>query len=339
MTLQRASVRRDAAPGAAERIVDRARMAPSIHNTQPWRWRLRSPAELELWADQGRRLVHADADGRQLVVSCGTALHHALVAAHAYGFRTEVERVPDPAAPDLLARVHLAPAPLGAPVDPRAVDDLLTISERSTDRRRFTRWPVAADRVARVARAAAHPDVQLLPLTAPRSRRRVDLLTEQARLAQAHDPVIVAETASWVDRGSHEGIPRAVVPVPRGLRGEHPHRFDTSLVDGSERLVEATEGLVVLLTATDGPLSWLRAGEAASALWLAATREGFSVVPLSQVVEHATSRAALAREVPGPLRRPQLLLRLGWQQIDRSTLPRTPRRPLRDVLDLGDHLL
>ena len=196
-------------------------------------------------------------------------------------------------------------------------------------------WPVPSDRVARLAAAATHPDVQLLPLTAASARRRVDLVTEQARLAQARDLGVVTETARWIDRGGADGIPRGAVPLAQGLRGEHPHRFDTSLVDGTERVVEASEGLVVLLTATDGPLSWLRAGEALSCLWLRATREGFSVVPLSQAVEHAPSRAALAREMPGPLRHPQLLVRVGWQEIGRSTLPRTPRRPLCDVLAPG----
>lgn len=74
------------------------------------------------------------------------------------------------------------------------------------------------------------------------------------------------------------------------------------------------------------------AGETLSALWLRATREGLSVVPLSQVVEVSSTRRSLSHELPEHRSEPQVVLRLGWQEISRSTLPRTPRRPLHDVL-------
>src|SRR6478752_772871 len=53
--------------------------APSIHNTQPWRWKIRSRS-LELWEAHARRLPITDPDGRMAAISCGAALHHARVA-------------------------------------------------------------------------------------------------------------------------------------------------------------------------------------------------------------------------------------------------------------------
>ena len=97
--------------------------------------------------------------------------------------------------------------------------------------------------------------------------------------------------------------------------------------------VEGSDGLVVLCAEDDTHAAWLRAGEGLSALWLHAVREGLSVVPLSQVVEVAETRAALAARAssagwPCPL----LLVRVGWQAISRSQLEPTPRRPLDAVL-------
>ena len=67
-------------------------------------------------------------------------------------------------------------------------------------------------------------------------------------------------------------------------------------------------------------------------MWLAATLTRLSVVPLSQVVEVTETRDALQREVLGGLARPLIMVRVGWQAIGRSHSPRTPRRPVDDVL-------
>jgi hypothetical protein len=77
--------------------------------------------------------------------------------------------------------------------------------------------------------------------------------------------------------------------------------------------------------------SWLGAGQALSALWLQATRDGLSIVPLSQVVEVDETREALHQDVFDGMARPQILVRVGWLESSRSPLDRTPRRPADDV--------
>src|SRR4051794_5877146 len=59
-----------------------ARFAPSKHNTQPWRFVVRGQS-LELLTDTRRALPQSDPLMRELVISCGTALHHVQVAATA----------------------------------------------------------------------------------------------------------------------------------------------------------------------------------------------------------------------------------------------------------------
>ena len=86
-------------------IVAGALRAPSVHNTQPWRWHATSRT-LELHADRSRGLPATDPEGRNLVISCGAALHHAQVVARALGWATHVDRHPDPDDPDLLARLE-----------------------------------------------------------------------------------------------------------------------------------------------------------------------------------------------------------------------------------------
>ena len=102
---------------AMHRIVEAATRAPSVHNTQPWRWRA-SPDVLELFVDRTRRLPATDPDGRNMIISCGAALHHAQVVATALGWAPSVTRHPDPGSPDLLARLELAPSPPCRPREP-----------------------------------------------------------------------------------------------------------------------------------------------------------------------------------------------------------------------------
>jgi len=311
----------------ARRLVSLAVRAPSVHNTQPWSWRVR-PDSIELYADESRRLDAADPTGRNLVISCGAALHHLRVAATASGLLPEVDRLPDPADPDLLARITFTPAP-----PPRtAAADLLAIQERCTDRRRFTSWPVPNERLNVLVRAVDDDGGQAVPVIDVTDRFRVNLLVARSHRLQERDAEIVEEVRRWTDRNAHDGLSSDHLPGRRAVPDELPSRFDEGLLPDDGQEVETSDGVILLCGDDDSRDSWLRAGESLSALWLSAVRDGLSVVPLSQVIEVAETRDALQHQVLGDLAVPLLLVRVGWQAIGRSQLEPTPRRPLDDVL-------
>jgi len=91
------------------KAVERASMAPSVHNTQPWHFVVR-PDVLELRGDSDRQLRALDPTGRQMVISCGCALFNARVGLAA-GRVVQVDRLPDAAEPDLLARLTVLEEP------------------------------------------------------------------------------------------------------------------------------------------------------------------------------------------------------------------------------------
>ncbi|MCU1662063.1 MAG: nitroreductase [Pseudonocardia sp.] len=91
--------------------------------------------------------------------------------------------------------------------------------------------------------------------------------------------------------------------------------------------------LLVLGTASDDPLSQLRAGEALSAVLLHATEVGLATsCPLSQPLEVGTSRVVLRAEVLDGTVSPQLVMRVGWAPIVPPLRP-TPRRPIDDTIE------
>ena len=318
---------------AFRRAVDLARRAPSVYNTQPWTWSIHGGA-LELHADRTRGLEASDPEGRNLVMSCGTALHHALVAARALGWAPVVDALPDPRDPDLLARIRLRPAEV--PVD--AAQWFEAIDSRCTDRRRFTSWPIPDERLQRLSSVTKSLGATVVPILDPRKRLWLERLVDRAMEVQDQDLRVRMEERAWTGHSADDGL---IDPVEvswgeghtRRRRTRFDHEAEPPAVrdDIAVRPIESSDGLLVVVTADDGRLSWLHAGEALSAVWLEATTEGLSIVPLSQVVEVTETRMSLD-DLLGPGLRPQILLRVGWQEIGRSDLPRTPRRSLDDVL-------
>jgi hypothetical protein len=311
----------------AKRLVELACRAPSVYNTQPWAWRLREHA-IDLYADERRSLPVADPVGRNLVISCGAALHHLQVAARAFGLRPEVTRFPDPGEPAWLARTALWP---GAR-KPEATSNLAALHARCTDRRRFTSWPVPDERLERLVEMARDAGGDGVAVTDLVHRFQAEGQLARAYERQRRDPAIAAELRRWTDRVDGGGVPFETVPEEVAKDPSHRTRFGTGSLEDSGRPTEGSDGLIVLSDSHDTREAWLRCGEGLSALWLHAVREGLSIVPLSQVVEVPETRAALQHDVLGNMAVPLLAVRVGWQAISRSQITPTPRRPVNDVL-------
>ena len=189
--MSRAATSTTVSERVGRQLVELACRAPSVDNTQPWRWRLR-PDGMDLYADHQRQPPGVDPAGRGVVISCGAALHHVQVAARAMGWASDVRRLPDAAAPALLAEVRLSPE---AP--PRsAAGELAALRDRHTDRRRFTSWPVPDERLAVLTAAARAHGVGAVALSDSGERFRLELLVARAQQLQAR-----AEAGAATDDG------------------------------------------------------------------------------------------------------------------------------------------
>src|SRR4051812_23690702 len=166
------------------RAASRGALAPSVHNTQPWRFVI-SRGWLELHADPQRRLRILDPRGRQLVISCGCALFNVRVALAAAGYDARVERLPDAERPDLLARVSL---PSQACHGVGIAELNAAIDRRRTNRRRFFDRAVPGELLRRLDEAAQQEAAELSVVTAPAHRLAVARLSRQAEAMELTDP-------------------------------------------------------------------------------------------------------------------------------------------------------
>jgi len=304
-----------------------ALLAPSIFNTQPWNWRIHRGA-LELRADRGRQLAVTDPAGRMLTISCGIALHHALVALTAEGHVAAVDRLPEEDDPDLLARITVTGE--AAPADTRLRD---AIARRHTDRRPFADAPVPDGVVDRLRAAVEQRGVYLAELGSD-TMVRFQVTAARAGELDENDPAYQAELAEWTHRPAeaHDGVtPSTAVPAtPRKipLRSFYPEGGESLLPgpghDGGARYL-------VLWTSEDAPVDWLAAGEATSAALLETTAAGLAVSPMTDVVEVPASRALLHRLLDN-LGEAQIALRIGVPATA-DAAPETPRRSAGEVID------
>jgi nitroreductase len=305
--------------------------APSVHNSQPWRWEA-GARSLHLYADRARVLPATDPLGADLIVSCGAALHHLRVGLAALGWRAKVHRLPNPALPDHLAAIEFAPfEPAESHVALAAA-----IPRRRSDRRAYSSWPAPEELLRQLVLNARAEGVDGHVVT---GRARDELLTAIAKAAdiQESDPAYQAEIRQWsgVYPGAAAGVPAANIPVGSRQYGDLRLRefAPGSLLQGARGMLGEDAGtLLVLSTSSDDDLSRLRAGEATSAVLLEATAAGLATCPLSQPLEVVETRELVRDEVLGGSTCPQLVIRVGWAAFNADPLPATPRRPVIDLL-------
>jgi len=313
-----------------DEILEYACRAPSVHNTQPWHWRVRGH-RIELFADLKRQLVYTDPDRRDLLISCGAALHHLQMAASGLGWAARVHRLPDPTDDRHLATITLTPSRHSA--DAGLLD---SIRGRRTDRRRLTSWPVPSERLISLSATGSIWGAQVLPVTSEAAKSRIYYLTRRAGAIQSRNPRYVEELAAWTHGASRvDGMQPEVIPARDELSPADSvnRRFANGTLPDPEVDAEPSEdGLLVVCTSSDDVISRLRAGEALSAVWLSATHDNMALVPLSQAIEVDETREEVQSDVLGGLAFPQLLLRVGWLPLSRNELPMTGRRPLSEVV-------
>ena len=309
--------------------------APSLHNSQPWRWVV-DGSTLHLFADVGRLMSAADPLGREIILSCGAALDHLVAAMAAAGWYTAVRRFPDQYEPFHVAAMDFRPSPSNTNAVGMVRAD--AIRGRRTDRRPFGP-PDDWMRLEVLLRQAMIPYQVMFDVVLDDARPR---LAEASRLTEEirkNDPTYDAELSWWTSSFVRdEGIPQsALVSATEAARIDVAREFPTTAAIGEQANGEDVDRAKIVVLSThheDARLDVLRCGEALSSLLLECTAAGLATCTLTHMTELAPSRE-IVRQLTGQHGLPQVLVRVGKTPTRTSgSIAETPRRPLNDVLEI-----
>ncbi len=314
--------------GVLRRIIESGGAAPSIHNTQPWRFTVVSDDLLEVQADPDRALWVSDPRARALYLSCGAALFNIRTAIRMTGFNPLVWPLPHPEfSPMVLAAVQAEP---GRPPTFAERELYEAIWQRHTNRGPYSSEPLTESMHIALEQAASFEFATLRMLPSSQAATVLDLAAK-ASAELAGDVEHQIELQRWIGTAStQDGIPAGALPPapnhePAPIRGDLASAVPAVARPAGE--YEEFPQLAVLTTARDEPADWLRAGQALQRILLTATVHGISTSFLYQSVELRDMHPETAPAWPWP-ETPQIVIRLGYGQHAVAS----PRRPLDDVL-------
>lgn len=313
-------------------LVRYAILAPSAHNTQPWRFRIKGN-RLTLLPDFSRALAVSDPTHRELYLSLGCALANLIIAARHFGFAFTVEEFPRETG-DPVARVVLHPQ---AQKDAQNVALFGAITQRHSDRTPYEARPVSGELVAHLRALCTDPAVRVDMITDRQVIERIAALTAEAtQRAFSHAPVRT-ELSRWVRSNftkRPDGMPGFVVGVPDVPSLLAPLIVRLPLMAKSEaekaRTLLASSPLVAVLSAQDdAPRGWVRTGMVFERAWLGATARGLGCAPYAGAFEVDELHREVERLLGISGFRAQSLLRIGYSG---AALHPSPRRSIEDVL-------
>jgi hypothetical protein len=297
-------------------VVAEAVWAPSVHNTQPWRFTVGRQC-ISLYADTCRRLEVADPDGREMMISCGAALFTLRLALRSLSYVPQTRVLPDPLDPTLVAQVSWPER--GAMREPER-RLFVQVRQRRTHRDAFDPDPLPPGLLAALRGGAAREGAALRIMADDGRRAMLANAVETAERSLELDSERVHELAEWTPApGSARGDGVSATSYPARAQRTYPYYPGRDFARGhgwglpplrTTAAVRATGVVGLLTTVMDRPADWVNAGQALQRVLLTAGANGAAVALHSQPLELSWLREFIRSNLSDGAF-PHLVLRVG----------------------------
>ncbi|MFD1686275.1 Acg family FMN-binding oxidoreductase [Halobellus litoreus] len=292
-------------------------LAPSSHNSQPWRFRV-SGNEVDIGTDESRWLDAADPTKRELYISVGCAIENLCVAAEHFEVEPRVEYHGETDT-DTVATVTLHDDSEPSTHRPSELFDAIT--ERSTSHDLFDDRTLDTAVRDELGAVVAEDDVTLHLVDEPAVKQSMSELQAEGDRRLMDDPEYRTELGHWIGLGAL-GSSWLVARIGQAVV-THLDLGDREAAKNS-KLIESAPLVAVLTTESDDPMTQVKVGQVFERLALLATTAGVAVHPMSQTLERPELRTRLQGLLDSTAGVPQHLFRMGYTDEHPEHTPRWP---------------
>jgi len=298
-------------------------LAPSSHNTQPWKFRI-SGDRIDVFVDEERWLRVADDDQRELHISVGCALENLLIAAENFGIVHKSEYLPDIEEPMHAASVRLEVNDAAVPRRPGSLFSMILV--RHTNHGEYDGRPIPANVLEQLRGCCIEPEITVRLTSDDSIKQRADELVVQADAIEFADPAFREELGYWIGQGVF-GTSWLMSKIGK-LAVTHIN-MGASTAKKDSAVLMSSPVLGLISSNNNSRETQIKVGQVYQRLSLLAASFGIWCQPMSQIVQVEEIKLEVAKVQPNPNLFPQLPFRLGFASPEKH---RTPRRQVAEVL-------
>lgn len=310
-------------------------LAPSGHNSQPWKFSV-GEDEIQVLADKTRWLRVGDPNQVNLHIAVGCALENLLIAAEHFGYEHRVTYFPRPDQEELVATVKFtphepapSPRPKGAgsgakgqPSPFRAPALFRAIPNRHTNRKAYEKRPIPKSDLRCLQNCCVEEGIRLHVIDDLDTKRSVNELLVRGHTTLIADPAFRRESAYWMGQGLFN-LPRLLTRLTQWVMPYLKVNRSVFVVMDT-RLVMSAPALVILSASVNDRMSQVKVGQVFERVCLTATMLGLCVHPLSGAVDVPELKAQVAKLLPNSDVISQHVFRLGYAEPVKSPASRRP---------------
>ncbi len=299
-------------------------LAPSSHNSQPWRFRIKNDS-IDVFIDMSRWLKVADSDQREIHISVGCALENLLIAAEHFGLGHELNYFPDDNNNELAATIKFDSNGSRSEFRDKSLFDQIT--KRHTNHGSFEDRRIPFDVRRRLMDLCVEDEIDMYLTDNADIHHRVEELIARADAIQFSDPEYRDELAQWIGKGVF-GSSWLMSKI--GQMAVKFVNLGKSQAKKDSGLIESASFLAAICSDSEDHISHLKVGQVFERVSLAALSMDIAVHPMSQILELPELRKKVAGLIPESGKIPQHTFRMGYAEPEDD---HTPRRELSEVLE------
>lgn len=313
-------------------LISYATLAPSGHNTQPWRFSIEANT-IRIFPDLTRRLPVVDPDDHALYISLGCALENLILAANNIGYDTEISYFPASQPQECLV-VQIKEGF-------KAKNDRLfrAIQKRQSTRSSFDGRPIPQEHLRMLEDASSQEGIVLKLIIQPKDIEPIIQFVKEGNHAQFNDKAFVQELVSWIRFSKKEveqhqdGLASNAMGSPSVPRWLGKIFFSLAASPEKqasicEKTIRSSSALMIFIAQANNKTTWVKVGQSFERVALTATSLNIRMAHLNMPCEVVSVRAKLAEHLRLPDTHPLLLLRIGYAE----PMPRSPRRAVKEVI-------